>query len=76
MGEVYIPIPAEIHNQFPNFFPSRDVHFDLTIPTGETFKAKVCQDNSNGFNDRPKQGIIRLASETGFQSKRGRISNH
>src|SRR5690606_30232177 len=46
IGEVYIPIPIEIHKQFPYFFPERDQLFHLKIPTGETFSAKVCQDNS------------------------------
>jgi hypothetical protein len=26
-GEVYIPIPAELHRKYPNFFPKRDKRF-------------------------------------------------
>lgn len=42
--EVYIPIPAEIHHYFPDFFPWRESHFDLHLPNGNTMRAKVCQD--------------------------------
>ena len=50
-GEIYIPIPAVIHSKFPHFFPKRDTSFNLKIPTGEVFSAKVCQDNRQSFND-------------------------
>lgn len=56
-GEVYIPIPSEIHRQFPNFFPPRDEHFNLQIPTGEAFSAKVCQDNSKALMTNPNKAL-------------------
>ena len=34
-GEIYIPIPIEIHKSFPNFFPPRDKKFNLVVPTKE-----------------------------------------
>ena len=34
-NEVYIPIPTEIHRNFPKFFPSRGVPFFLKFPDGE-----------------------------------------
>lgn len=40
MGEIYIPIPVELHRKYPNFFPSRDVIFNLQIPSGEIFLQK------------------------------------
>lgn len=57
IGEVYIPIPKEIHNQFPGFFPERDKVFDLKIPTGEKFKTKVCQDNSKALMTNPNKAL-------------------
>ena len=45
-GEIYIPIPIEIHKKFPNFFPPRDQKFNLKVPNDEILSAKVCQDNS------------------------------
>ncbi len=57
MGEIYIPIPIEIHKKFSNFFPARDVHFNLSIPTGESFTAKVCQDNSKALMTDPNKAM-------------------
>lgn len=56
-GEVYIPIPIVIHQLYPDFFPSRDTEFDLKIPTGEIFKAKVCQDNSKALMTNPNKAL-------------------
>ena len=56
-GEVYIPIPKEIHKYFPDFFPQRDKDFELKIPTGEVFKAKVCQDNSKALMTNPNKAL-------------------
>jgi hypothetical protein len=49
VSEVYIPIPYKIHNFFPDFFPNRDTPFNLTLPSGEIMKAKVCQDNGKAL---------------------------
>ncbi len=56
-GEIYIPIPKNIHNEFPNFFPKRDEHFKLKIPTGDIFEAKVCQDNSKALMTNPNKAL-------------------
>lgn len=56
-GEVYIPIPAIIHQLYPNFFPTRDVEFNLKVPTGEIFKAKVCQDGSKALMTNPNKAL-------------------
>lgn len=54
---MYIPIPKEIHNLFPGFFPPRDKTFDLKVPTGDVFKAKVCQDNSKALMTNPNKAL-------------------
>lgn len=56
-GEIYIPIPAELHRRFPNFFPKRDENFNLQIPTGEVFSAKVCQENSKALMTNPNRAL-------------------
>ena len=56
-GEIYIPIPIEIHKKYPNFFPSRDEDFSLQIPTGEVFNAKVCQENSKALMTNPNKAL-------------------
>ena len=48
-NEVYIPIPAEIHKNFPGFFPNRDASFSLKLPNGKTMKSKICQDNNKAL---------------------------
>ena len=72
-GEVYIPIPKNIHNQFPGFFPERDQLFDLKIPTGEKFKAKVCQDNSKALMTNPNKALSDWLLRKIFQVKEGEI---
>jgi hypothetical protein len=54
-GEIYIPIPILIHLKYPNFFPQRDRDFNLQIPTGEVFTAKVCQENSKALMTNPNR---------------------
>lgn len=56
-GEIYIPIPAIIHNEFPDFFPKRDEVFKLKIPTRQVFEAKVCQDNSKALMTNPNKAL-------------------
>src|SRR5690625_1262317 len=55
--EVYIPIPIYIHQNYPNFFPPRDIHFNLILPHGETLVAKVCQDNSKALMTTPNTAL-------------------
>lgn len=46
VNEVYIPVPAIIHHNYPNFFPpieSDKNHFKLHLPNGQTFDASMCQ---------------------------------
>lgn len=73
LGEVYIPIPIDIHKQFPNFFPKRDVHFKLKIPTGEIFSAKVCQDNSKALMTNPNKALSDWLLIKVFQVKEGEL---
>lgn len=72
-GEVYIPIPKEIHHQFPDFFPNRDVPFNLQIPTGEIFSAKVCQDNSKALMTNPNKALSDWLLRKVFQVKEGEL---
>jgi len=46
VNEVYIPVPATIHHNFPDFFPpieSSKNHFNLHLPNRTVFKASMCQ---------------------------------
>jgi len=53
-GEAYIPIPKEIHQFVPKFFPPRDQLFDLVLPNSSAkHTAKVCQDGSKALMVNP-----------------------
>jgi hypothetical protein len=70
-GEVYIPIPAELHKKYPNFFPSRDEEFNLQIPTGEVFNAKLCQENSKALMTNPNNALSDWLLRKVLQLKEG-----
>lgn len=55
--EIYIPIPAWIHEKFPGFFPPRDQPFELTLPSRDTMSAKVCQDNGKALMSNPNSAV-------------------
>lgn len=74
-GEIYIPIPIEIHKRYPNFFPPRDEHFNLEIPTGEIFTAKVCQDNSKALMTDPNKAMSDWLLRTVLQLKEGELAS-
>lgn len=55
--ELYIPVPAFIHKYYPNFFPSRDVSFELLLPDGTKLSAKMCQDGAKGLMSNPNREL-------------------
>lgn len=56
-NEVYIPIPKEIHNKWPDFFPPREVPFDLYLPNGRKISAKVCQEGGKALMSNPNSDL-------------------
>jgi hypothetical protein len=73
-GELYIPIPSEIHKLFPNFFPSRDTEFNLQIPTGEIFTAKLCQDGKKALMSNPNKALSEWLLRTVLGLKEGELA--
>jgi hypothetical protein len=58
LGEAYVPIPIVIHQMFPDFFPGRDVTFQLQLPNQNSFvSAKVCQDNGKALMTTPNRHL-------------------
>ncbi len=43
LDEIYIPVPANIHKNYPKFFPDRETPFMLRLPDGNSMKSKICQ---------------------------------
>lgn len=72
-GEVYIPIPREIHKQHEGFFPQRDEPFALRIPTGEILQAKVCQDGSKALMTNPNDAIANWLLRRLFRLNEGEL---
>lgn len=73
-GEIYIPIPAELHQKYPGFFPKRDHEFNLQIPSGESFKAKVCQENSKALMTNPNKALSDWLLRRVLQLKEGEVA--
>ena len=73
-GEIYIPIPAELHKKYPNFFPKRDQDFNLQIPTGEIFRAKLCQENSKALMTNPNKALSDWLLRKVLQLKEGELA--
>lgn len=73
-GEVYIPIPKEIHTKYPNFFPKRYEDFSLQIPTGEIYSASVCQDDSKALMTNPNKALANWLLRKLIQLEEGELA--
>jgi len=58
-GEAYIPVPSLIHEKYPDFFPNKDVVFNLTLPNRLTEKAKICQEGEKALMTNPNDVLCR-----------------
>ncbi len=72
-NEVYIPIPAKIHQQFPDFFPDRDVPFILRFPDGEEVESSVCQDGRKALMSKSNKKLGKLLLRDGLRLKEGEL---
>jgi len=71
--EVYIRIPAWIHQRFPGFFPERDREFKLKLPNGEHLSAKVCQDGSKALMSNPNKALGKWILRNILILKKGKL---
>lgn len=56
--EVYIPVPAAIHNNYPDFFPqTREETFTIILPNGKRLSAKMCQSGLKGLMSNPNREL-------------------
>jgi hypothetical protein len=72
-GEVYIPIPAEVHHMEPSFFPPRDQQFNLLLPSGETLSAKVCQAGNKALMTNPNKALSQWLLRNVLKLKPGQL---
>lgn len=73
-GEVYVRIPSVIHKLFPEFFPSRDVDFNLKTPSNQILNAKLCQDNSKALMTNPNKALSDWLLRTVLQLHEGELA--
>ena len=72
--EVYIPVPKEIHNLYPHFFPARDEPFVLQTPLGENLSAKLCQDNAKALMSNPNSALANWLLRKILKLKQGELA--
>jgi len=60
--------------KFPTFFPKRDQDFNLQIPTGEIFSAKLCQENSKALMTNPNKALSDWLLRKVLQLKEGELA--
>lgn len=56
-NEVYIPFPAKLREEYPDFFPSREQCFDVKLPSGKVISMKVCQDDGKAIMSNPNKEL-------------------
>lgn len=56
-NEIYIPVPAQIHQRDSMFFPERDIPFVLKLPNGVHVSAKMCQQGRKGLMSNPNKAL-------------------
>lgn len=56
-NELYIPFPKIDRDRNPDFFPPRDVPFQLHLPDGKIISAKVCQDQGKAIMSNPNKEL-------------------
>lgn len=56
-GESYIAVPKVVHSLCPNFFPERDVQFELSLPNRQVVTAKMCQSGSKALMSSPNSSL-------------------
>jgi len=55
--EVYIPVPVKIREQYPDFFPPKDVVFRLQLPDKKNIQAKICQEDNKALMSNPNTAL-------------------
>jgi hypothetical protein len=74
LGEIYIPIPAVIHELFPSFFPDRDLEFVLILPDGTELIASVCQQGRKALMTNPNNALAKWLLRDIFQLEEGQLA--
>jgi hypothetical protein len=71
--EVYIPVPSEVHRNYPDFFPAKDVSFNLRFPDGDVIEAKMCQAGRKALMTNPNKKLGKLILRDGLKLAEGEL---
>lgn len=71
--EVYINFPARIRKSHPDFFPHRDVKWDLRLPDGRHLSMKLCQDNEKAIMSDPNKALGKWLLRDVLNLKEGQL---
>lgn len=72
--EVYIPVPASIHKNYPQFFPqTNEETFVLILPNGKQLSAKMCQSGLKGLMSNPNKELGHWILRTVLKKKPGEL---
>ncbi len=71
--EVYIRIPAWIHQKYPDFFPNRDTEFKLKLPSRKYLSAKICQEGSKALMSNPNKALGNWILRDVLALKKGKL---
>jgi len=74
--EVYIPVPAIIHQKMPDFFPDRNNSFILRFPDGEEVEAKICQEGGKALMTKSNKKLGKLILRDGLKLKEGELATY
>ncbi|MCF6276652.1 MAG: NgoFVII family restriction endonuclease [Candidatus Magasanikbacteria bacterium] len=75
-NEVYILVPAEIHNNFPGFFPNKDTPFNLKFPDGDISESKICQQGGKALMTKSNRKLGKLILRDGLNLKEGELATY
>lgn len=71
--EVYIPIPAWIHDKWPKFFPEKDTEFSILLPDNRRLRAKVCQQGRKALMSNPNGALGKWILRDVLKIKTGKL---
>lgn len=71
-NELYIPYP-KIDRERKNFFPPKDISFDLLLPDGQWISAKVCQQDNKAIMSNPNKALGKWLLRDVFELEEGTL---
>lgn len=72
--EVYVPLPKNIRNENPDFFPPRYEPFRLFLPDGTELSASVCQDDGKAIMSNPNKALGHWLLRTVLHLEEGELA--